>query len=291
MNNFKYKKQFGQNFLIDEETLFNIASNSDIRKDDFVLEIGPGNGKLTEKLISYPKALCMVEVDKELIPILTDKFSSYKNVSIIHDDFLNMDFDIILNEFIKYGFDKDKDKIKVVANLPYYITGPIIFSLLENNLISEIVIMVQKEVADRIVSPPNSRDYGVITVITNYFGEVKKLFNVPKEYFYPKPKVDSAVIKIDKYSHSYIVEKYNDTDYNYLKHLIKVSFQQRRKTLVNSLSNQLDIDKTIIKTIIISIFNDENIRPENLSLEDYIELSSKLSGLYSRGGSYSRFSS
>ena len=168
MNNFKYKKQFGQNFLIDEETLFNIASNSDIRKDDFVLEIGPGNGKLTEKLISYPKALCMVEVDKELIPILTDKFSSYKNVSIIHDDFLNMDFDIILNEFIKYGFDKDKDKIKVVANLPYYITGPIIFSLLENNLISEIVIMVQKEVADRIVSPPNSRDYGVITVITNY---------------------------------------------------------------------------------------------------------------------------
>ena len=279
MNNFKYKKQLGQNFLIDEETLFNIVSNSDINKDDYVLEIGPGNGKLTEKLLPYPKALVLVELDRELIPILTDKFSSYKNVSIIHNDFLNMDFNIIVEEFIKYGFDKNKDKIKVVANLPYYITGPIIFSLLENVLISEIVIMVQKEVADRLVSLPNSRDYGVITVISNYFGEVKKLFNVPKEYFYPKPKVDSAVIRIDKYTHSYISKKYNDTDYNYLKHIIKISFQQRRKTLVNSLSNQLIIDKSIIKTIIISIFNDENIRPENLSLYDYIKLAEKLKSI------------
>ena len=278
MNKFKFKKQLGQNFLTDEETLFNIASMSEISNDDFVLEIGPGNGKLTEKLLSYPKALCLVEIDRELIPILSDKFSSYKNVCIIHDDFLNMDFNKITNEFIKFGFDKNKDKIKVVANLPYYITGPIIFSLLENDLISEIVIMVQKEVADRLVSSPNSKDYGVITIIANYFGKVKKLFNVPKEYFYPRPKVDSAVIRIDKYSHSYIIEKYNDTDYNYLKSIIKISFQQRRKTLVNSLSNQLDIDKSIIKTIIISIFNNENIRPENLNLEDYIKLSSKLSG-------------
>lgn len=276
MNNFKFKKQLGQNFLIDEETLFNIVEKSDINKDDFVLEIGPGNGKLTEKLLPYSRALVLVELDRELIPILNDKFSSYKNISIIHDDFLNMDFDIIVNEFIKFGFDKNKDKIKVVANLPYYITGPIIFSLLENDLISEIVIMVQKEVADRIVSLPNSKDYGVITVITNYFGEVSKLFNVPKEYFFPKPKVDSAVIKINKYSQYQISEKYNNTDYNYLKHLIKVSFQQRRKTLVNSLSNQLNIDKSIIKTIIISIFDNENIRPENLSLHDYIKLSEKL---------------
>ena len=279
MNNFNYKKQLGQNFLIDEETLFNIVSKSDITKDDFVLEIGPGNGKLTEKLLPYPKALCLVEIDRDLIPILNDKFSSYKNISIIHDDFLNMDFDIIVNEFIKYGFDKNKDKIKVVANLPYYITGPIIFSLLENDLVSKIVIMVQKEVADRLVSPPNSRDYGVITVIANFYGEVKKLFNVPKEYFYPRPKVDSAVIRIDKYSHSYIIEKYNDIDYNYLKHIIKVSFQQRRKTLVNSLSNQLEIDKSIIKTIIISMFDNENIRPENLSLDDYIKLANQLSNL------------
>ena len=279
MNKFKFKKQLGQNFLTDEETLFNIASMSEISNDDFVLEIGPGNGKLTEKLLSYPKALCLVEIDRELIPILSDKFSSYKNVCIIHDDFLNMDFNKITDEFIKLGFDKNKDRIKVVANLPYYITGPIIFSLLENDLISEIVIMVQKEVADRLVSSPSSKDYGVITVIANYFGKVKKLFDVPKEYFYPKPKVDSAVIKIDKYSHSYIIEKYNNTDYNYLKHLIKISFQQRRKTLVNSLSNQLDIDKSIIKTIIISMFNDENIRPENLSLNDYINLSKKLNSL------------
>ena len=281
MNNFNFKKQFGQNFLNDEETLSNIVKGSDINKGDFVLEIGPGNGKLTEKLLPYPKALCIVEIDRDLIPILNDKFSTYKNISIICDDFLNMDFDIIVNEFIKYGFDKNKDKIKVVANLPYYITGPIIFSLLENDLVSEIVIMVQKEVADRLASPPNSRDYGVITVIANYFGEVKKLFNVPKEYFYPRPKVDSAVIKINKYSQNYISEKYNDTDYNYLKHIVKVSFQQRRKTLVNSLSNQLEIDKSIIKTIIISMFDNENIRPENLSLNDYIELSNKLSGLAS----------
>ena len=279
MNNFNYKKQLGQNFLIDEETLFNIVSKSDITKDDFVLEIGPGNGKLTEKLLPHPKALCLVEIDRDLIPILNDKFSSYKNISIIHDDFLNMDFDIIVNEFVKYGFDKNKDKIKVVANLPYYITGPIIFSLLENELVSNIVIMVQKEVADRLVSPPNSRDYGVITVIANFYGEVKKLFNVPKEYFYPRPKVDSAVIRINKYSHSYIIQKYNDINYNYLKHIIKVSFQQRRKTLVNSLSNQLGIDKSIIKTIIISMFDNENIRPENLSLDDYIKLANQLSNL------------
>lgn len=279
MNNFNFKKQLGQNFLIDEETLFNIVNGSNISKDDFVLEIGPGNGKLTEKLLPYPKALCIVEIDKELIPILNDKFSTYKNISIIHDDFLKMDFNKITNEFIKFGFDKNKDKIKVIANLPYYITGPIIFSLLENDLVSEIVIMVQKEVADRLVSPPNSRDYGVITVIANYFGEVKKLFNVPKEYFYPRPKVDSAVIKIDKYSYSYIIEKYNNTDYNYLKHIIKIAFQQRRKTLVNSLSNQLDINKSIIKTIIISIFNDENIRPENLSLYEYIRLAEKLKSI------------
>ena len=139
--------------------------------------------------------------------------------------------------------------------------------------------MVQKEVADRLVSPPNSRDYGVITVIANFYGEVKKLFNVPKEYFYPRPKVDSAVIRINKYSHSYIIQKYNDINYNYLKHIIKVSFQQRRKTLVNSLSNQLGIDKSIIKTIIISMFDNENIRPENLSLDDYIKLANQLSNL------------
>lgn len=277
MNNFNFKKHLGQNFLIDEETLFNIANGSGIKDTDYVLEIGPGNGKLTEKLLPLCKALCIVEIDRELIPVLTEKYGSYDNISILHNDFLNMDFEIIVNEFIKKGFDKNKDKIKVVANLPYYITGPIIFSLLENDYIKDIVIMVQKEVADRLISPPNSRDYGVITVIANFFGKVEKLFDVSREYFYPMPKVDSAVIKISKYDKEYLSKKYNNTDYNYLKHIIKVSFQQRRKTLVNSLSNQLNIDKSIIKMIIISIFNNENIRPENLSLDDYIKLANKLS--------------
>lgn len=276
MKDFNYKKSLGQNFLIDETTLFNIVEKSGLTKDDFVLEIGPGNGKLSEKLIGLCRACLLVEIDRDLIPILNSKFSNYKNVSIIHNDFLNMDFNIIIEEFTKLGFNKDKDKIKVVANLPYYITGPIIFSLLENDFISNIVIMVQKEVADRIVSGKSCKDYGVITIITNYFGTVEKLFNVSKECFYPRPKVDSAVIKIDKYNSSTMREKYNDTDYNYLKSIIKTAFGQRRKTLANSLSNQLDLDKTIIKTIIISIFNNENIRPENLSLEDYIILAKEL---------------
>ena len=134
----------------------------------------------------------------------------------------------------------------------------------------------EKEVADRIVSGKSCKDYGVITIITNYFGTVEKLFNVSKECFYPRPKVDSAVIKIDKYDSGTMRKKYNDTDYNYLKSIIKTAFSQRRKTLANSLSNQLDLDKTIIRTIIISIFNNENIRPENLSLEDYIILAKEL---------------
>lgn len=276
MKDFNYKKSLGQNFLIDEATLFNIVEKSGLTNNDFVLEIGPGNGKLSEKLIGHCRACLLVEIDRDLIPILNSKFSNYKNVSIIHNDFLNMDFSIIIEEFTKLGFNKDKDKIKVVANLPYYITGPIIFSLLENDFISNIVIMVQKEVADRIVSGKSCKDYGVITIITNYFGTVEKLFNVSKECFYPRPKVDSAVIKIDKYDSSIMCEKYNDTDYNYLKSIIKTAFGQRRKTLANSLSNQLDLDKTIIKTIIISIFNNENIRPENLSLEDYIILTKEL---------------
>lgn len=278
--NFKFKHSLGQNFIVDEFLLEDIADESSITKDDFVLEIGAGNGALTRCLAERSKYVVTIEVDNTLIPLLKSNLSDYENISIINADFLEMNFNQILTTFNSHN-DKVHSSnfhIKVVANLPYYITSPIINSLLLNPYISEMTLMVQKEVAERIIAIPNSRDYGILTLACNYFSETSLLMLVPKENFYPVPKVDSAVVHFKKY------DKYIDTSndknfhieddetYKNLFKLIKASFSQRRKKLANSLSNTLKLDKDVIAEAFNKLKFDENVRAENLSLKDYENL-------------------
>lgn len=266
--NFKFKHSLGQNFITDEFLLEDIADESDITKDDFVLEIGPGNGALTRCLSDRAYHVVAVEIDKSLIPLLKSNLKDYQNVSIINADFLNYDFQNIINEFPVGAND-----IKVVANLPYYITSPIINNLLQNPYISEMTLMVQKEVAERIVAEPNGKDYGILTLACNYFSNTEMLMVVSKECFFPKPKVDSAVVhfkKHDEFIGTKLASPLNET-YEKLFKLIKASFAQRRKKLLNSLTNA-GYDKETLITAFSKLNFDENVRAENLSLNDYKNL-------------------
>lgn len=266
--NFKFKHSLGQNFITDEFLLEDIADESGITKDDFVLEIGPGNGALTRCLSDRAYHVVAVEIDKSLIPLLKSNLKDYQNVSIINADFLNYDFQNIINKFPVGAND-----IKVVANLPYYITSPIINNLLQNPYISEMTLMVQKEVAERIVAEPNGKDYGILTLACNYFSNTEMLMVVSKECFFPKPKVDSAVVhfkKHDEFIGTKLVSPLNET-YEKLFKLIKASFAQRRKKLLNSLTNA-GYDKETLITAFSKLNFDENVRAENLSLNDYKNL-------------------
>ena len=282
--NFKFKHSLGQNFIVDEFLLDDIATESGITKDDFVLEIGPGNGALTKCLSDRAKYVVAVEVDNTLIPLLKSNLSDYRNVSIINADFLEMDFNQIISTFNSHDdiVCASNSHIKVVANLPYYITSPILNSLLLNPYISEMTLMVQKEVAERIIAVPDTRDYGILTLACNFFSDTDMLMVVSKECFYPKPKVDSAVVRFRKYE-KYIdlSDKNNfhiedDDNYKKLFKLIKASFSQRRKKLSNSLSNVLGLDKNLIADVFSKLKFDENVRAENLSLNDYKNLLSLL---------------
>lgn len=282
-NNFRHKHSLGQNFIIDEFLLEDIADESGITKEDFVLEIGPGNGALTRCLLDRSRHVVTVEIDSSLIPLLKDNLKEYNNVSIINADFLNYDFKDILNEFSNHDFNQNIDHIKVVANLPYYITSLIIKSLLLNPYISEMTLMVQKEVAERIVAKPGGKDYGVLTLSCNYFSDTKLLMIVSKECFVPVPKVDSAVVHFIKHK-SYIdlssdisfhIE--DDIKYKNLFSTIKASFSQRRKKLLNSLSNMKDYDKSYLSNVFAKLGFDENVRAEDLSLDNYEKLSELLS--------------
>ena len=276
MNKFKHKHSLGQNFITDEFLLEDIADESGITKDDYVLEIGPGNGALTRCLCDRAKYVVAVEIDKTLLPLLKSNLKDYKNVSIINADFLNYDFQNIINEFKETGAKITSPTvgadiirpIKVVANLPYYITSPIIQNLLQNPYISDMTLMVQKEVAERIVADPNTKDFGILTLACNYFADTEMIMIVSKDCFFPKPKVDSAVVYFKKhFSHT----NYSDNNYEKLFKLIKASFAQRRKKLLNSL-----INAGYSKEVLISAFDklhfDENVRAENLSLDDYKNL-------------------
>ena len=276
--NFKYKHSLGQNFIIDEFLLEDIAIESGINTDDFVLEIGPGNGALTKCLCDRVHHVVSIEVDSSLMPLLKSNLKEYNNVSIINADFLNFDFQNILDEFSKFGFDKNTNHIKVVANLPYYITSPILNNLFLNPYIDEMTLMVQKEVADRIVALPNSKNFGVLTLSCNYFSDTELIMIVSNKCFYPMPKVDSAVVQFTKHKEfldisndkNFHIE--DDTEYQKLFNIIKASFSQRRKKLSNSLSNVLGIDKEKIYDVFSKLSFDENVRAENLSLGDYKNL-------------------
>ena len=267
---FAFQKKFGQNFLIDSNILENIVSAAKITKDDFVLEIGPGIGTMTQYLCEAAGQVVAVEIDKMLIPILKDTLSEYDNVEVINQDVLKVDIKTLAEE-------KNAGKpIKVVANLPYYITTPIIMRLFESDVpIESITIMVQKEVADRMQTGPGSKDYGALSLAVQYYAKAKVMLNVSAACFMPRPNVDSAVIKLTRHKEPTVEVK----DEKLMFKIIRASFNQRRKTLVNGLKNspELSFSKEDILEVIKAIGKPETIRGEALTLQEFAELSNKLS--------------
>ena len=266
---FAFQKKLGQNFLIDSNILESIVSAADITKDDFVLEIGPGIGTMTQYLCETARQVVAVEIDKMLIPILQDTLSEYDNVEVINQDVLKLDINALAQE------KNAGQPIKVVANLPYYITTPIIMGLFESGVpIESITIMVQKEVADRMQTGPGSKDYGALSLAVQYYAEAKVQLNVSATCFMPRPNVDSAVIKLTRHKTPVVDVK----DEKLMFKVIRASFNQRRKTLVNGLKNssELDFSKEKILEAINTIGKEESIRGEKLTLEDFANLTNAL---------------
>ena len=263
---FDFQKKFGQNFLIDERVLEKIISAAEVNKEDFVLEIGPGIGTMTQYLAENAREVMAVEIDKNLIPILSDTLSAYDNVSILNADILKVDIAKIVEE-------KNGGKpVKVVANLPYYITTPIIMGLFESHVpIDSITVMVQKEVADRMQSGPGTKDYGALSLAVQYYAEPYIVANVPPNCFIPRPAVGSAVIRLTRYQEKPV--KVNDSAFMFK--IIRASFNQRRKTLQNGLynSSELRIPKEKTVAALEEMGLTPTIRGEKLSLEEFAKLS------------------
>lgn len=268
--NFNFQKKFGQNFLIDTRVLEKIIDASGVTKDDMVLEIGPGIGTMTQYLCEHARKVIAVEIDRNLIPILSDTLSEYDNVRVINEDILKVDINKLVNE------ENDGKPIKVIANLPYYITTPIIMGLFESHVpIESITIMVQKEVADRMQVGPGTKDYGALSLAVQYYASPKIVANVPANCFMPRPNVGSAVIKLTRHEQTPVDVK----DEKLMFKIIRASFNQRRKTLQNSLGNspELHISKTQIVEALNKMGLSETIRGEALSLEQFAEFSNYLS--------------
>ena len=264
--NFNFQKKFGQNFLIDTHVLDKIIAESRITKEDFVLEIGPGIGTMTQYLCENAREVAAVEIDKNLIPILADTLSAYDNVEVINDDILKVDINRLAQE-------KNGGKpIKVVANLPYYITTPIIMGLFESHVpIDSITIMVQKEVADRMQEGPGSKDYGALSLAVQYYAKPEIVANVPPNCFMPRPNVGSAVIRLTRHQEPPVQVE----DEKMMFRLIRASFNQRRKTLANGLGNapEIPLSKEQIQESIAELGVPATIRGEALSLEQFAALS------------------
>lgn len=267
---FHFQKKFGQNFLLDSHVLEKIIAAADIGRDDFVIEIGPGIGTLTQYLSYYAGNVAAVEIDKNLIPILEDTLQDWDNVEIISGDIMKMDLRKLIDE--RSG----GRKVKFVANLPYYITTPILMRLLEEKLpVSSITVMVQKEVAERMQAGPGSKDYGALSAAVQYYSEPWIAANVPANCFIPRPNVGSAVINLRIKPEE---ERVKVNDEELMFHLIKAAFGQRRKTMLNALKNDksLPYDKEQILDAMISCGLPENIRGEALALEQYAALADAL---------------
>ena len=269
----KYKisanKSLGQNFLINDEAVDDIVSSSKICSDDLVIEIGPGLGTLTKELLEKAAKVIAIELDTRMIKILNDRFSLYNNFEIINEDVLKVDLEKLISDQ-KNNLPQIKN-VKIVANLPYYITTPIIMKLLEDRLsIDTITVMIQKEVADRIVSVPGSKLSGAITYTVNYYAEPESIRLVGRECFIPQPNVDSEVIKLNVRKEPVIKVKNQDLFFS----IIKCSFMQRRKTLINALVNGNIIEnKETAKKILNELKLNENIRGEVISIEEFGRLS------------------
>lgn len=266
---FNFQKKFGQNFLIDTHVLDKIIDASGVTEDDFVLEIGPGIGTMTQYLCERAREVVAVEIDKNLIPILSDTLKNYSNVTVINEDILKLDI-------CKLAEEKNQGKpIKVVANLPYYITTPIIMGLFESHVpIDSITIMVQKEVAERMQEGPGSKEYGALSLAVQYYAKPEIVANVPPNCFMPRPNVGSAVIRLTRHEKPPVEVE----DEKLMFRIIRASFNQRRKTLANGLNNspEIHLPKEVIQESIVSLGVSENIRGEALSLEQFAELSNEI---------------
>ena len=268
--NFSFQKKFGQNFLIDPHVLDKIIAAAEITKDDFVLEIGPGIGTLTQYLAEAAREVVAVEIDSTLIPILEDTLSAYDNVSVINEDVLKVDLRKLAEE-------RNGGKpIKVVANLPYYITTPIIMSLFESHVpLKSLTVMVQKEVALRMQAGPDTKDYGALSLAVQYYASPYLAANVPPNCFMPRPNVGSAVIRLTRFGETPVQVK----DEKLLFRLIRASFNQRRKTLQNGLVNsqELDFTKEQVAAAIATLGVSPSVRGEALTLEQFAALANALS--------------
>ena len=263
--NFNFQKKFGQNFLIDEHVLDKIIRAAEITKDDYVLEIGPGIGTMTQYLACAAREVTAVEIDRALIPILEDTLKEYDNVSIINEDILKVDIAALAKE--KNG----GRPIKVVANLPYYITTPIIMGLFESHVpLESITVMVQKEVADRMQVGPGTKDYGALSLAVQYYAKPYIVANVPPNCFMPRPAVGSAVIRLTRHQKPPV----EVMDEKLMFRLIRASFNQRRKTLANGLKNsgELNLSKEVITAAIEKLGKGSSVRGEALDLEEFAKL-------------------
>lgn len=268
-HSFTFSKSLGQNFLIDENVLSAIVENSGIEEEMAVLEIGPGAGVLTCALASVAKKVVAVEIDKKLLPILAETLSEFPNAEVINEDIMETDLKKLFND--KF----DGMKVCVVANLPYYITTPVIMKLLESELdISSITVMIQKEVASRISARPGTKDYGALSVAVQFYCDTKLIATAPPSCFIPQPKVSSSVIRMDVCSEP----KVNVKDKDFYFKVVKSAFGQRRKTLLNALSNSpyISIKKDEINQILNKLGFKENLRGETLSIYDFAKLSDEL---------------
>lgn len=260
---FKFSKGLGQNFLIDGNILRKISEAGHIGPEDYVLEIGPGIGTLTEELALRAKKVVAIELDNRLFPILEETLGKYNNIEIVQGDVLEVDLEKLIDEKLNGG------PIKVVANLPYYVTTPIIGKLIEDNLnIESIIVMVQKEVAERMAANPGGKEYGSLSVFINFYSNPEIVVKVPKTVFMPQPKIDSAVIKLN------IKRELPDVDREKFSKIVKAAFSKRRKTIINSLSSYgFNIEKDEVKQALEDANIDLNARAESLSLEDFIKIS------------------
>lgn len=267
--NFNFQKKYGQNFLIDTRVLERIIGEADITKDDMVLEIGPGIGTMTQYLCENARKVIAVEIDNALIPILSDTLSEYDNVTVINDDILKVDINRLVNE------ENDGRPIKVVANLPYYITTPIIMGLFEKKVkVESITIMVQKEVADRMQAGPGTKDYGALSLAVQYYSKPEIVANVPPNCFMPRPNVSSAVIRLKSHKE----RPFEVKDEALMFKLIRASFNQRRKTLTNGIKNspELNFSKEQVVEALGNLGLNESIRGEALTLEQFGKLADEL---------------
>ncbi len=259
--NFKTKKRFGQCFLKDQNILKRIVELSLIKKEDVVLEIGPGSGALTKELLKVSNRVIAYEIDKDLIPILEETFKNNTNLELINEDILKANLSYINNL---------KENVISVSNLPYYITSPIIDVFLKKlTNVQKAIFMVQKEVGDRLSANVNTKDYNAFTILVNYKAKVKKLLNVSRTSFSPEPNVDSVVIEIEKYNRDLKAK-----DENFFIKIVESSFKERRKTLINNLSTILNKNK--LKNILEELNLDERVRAERLTIDEFITLSDRI---------------